>query len=160
MTDDQIAALCAGATPGPWEVDEEGGRSRQCGVLTDTRKADCDHIVLPGRSYLMLEDAEFIAAARTLVPDLLSRAQAAEARVAELELERKATWPRRLDRNERAERTDAAEAEVARLRAALAELGPREDHAYQCGIAFAKWRCSCEMDEHNAKVAAALEAKP
>lgn len=49
-----------------------------------------------------------------------------------------------------------AMAEVSRLRAALAELGPRED----CdGTCWARSRCRCNT-EHNAKVAAALKEKP
>lgn len=48
--------------------------------------------------------------------------------------------------------------EVARLRAALAELGPRGEEMCD-GYCWARTACDCHA-AHNAKVRAALEAKP
>ena len=60
----RLASASLAASPCPWEVDTDPrGGERHRGILTDTRKSDCDHVVLPGSSYLHDVDAQFIAAA-------------------------------------------------------------------------------------------------
>jgi len=64
-TDDEISALVEAATPGPWILSEPQGNwisPHICNTYGSLRA-----------------DAEFIAAARSLVPSLLARAQKAEA---------------------------------------------------------------------------------
>lgn len=73
---DALAALCNGATPGPW-------------VIRDGAIVDADKRVVARGPALgthsargAREDAEFIAAARAAVPALITRLRAAEARSA------------------------------------------------------------------------------
>jgi len=65
LSDEQIEALCEATTKGPWWFDGREVGAGSAGQL----------VAIPARR----EDAEFIAAARTLVPSLLERAQKAEA---------------------------------------------------------------------------------
>jgi hypothetical protein len=79
-SDDEIRALIDAATPGPWEM-QPGGiilgppRNRESLAAWVVQLVDLIHDA----------DAEFIAAARDLVPALLERAQRAEARLAAVE---------------------------------------------------------------------------
>lgn len=80
MTDEELAALCAKATPGPWESVIHGGHYRT--------RSTMDTALIAARTYGDslgdLADAAFIAAARTAIPELLKRAQTAEAALAKV----------------------------------------------------------------------------
>lgn len=76
LTDEKIEALVAAATPGPWDVD----RFQRWGIWQVVAPASDGH---PDFQRTVAEriqerDAEFIAAARDLVPALLARARKAE----------------------------------------------------------------------------------
>jgi hypothetical protein len=76
MTDEEIRALLADVTPGPWRItpDEEG----EPALCVEGQGFD---ICTAWGGYNAGEaDARFIAASRDLVPALLARAEAAEAR--------------------------------------------------------------------------------
>jgi hypothetical protein len=75
MTDDEIRAMLADVTPGPWRItpDEEG----EPALCIEGQGFD---ICTAWGGYNAGEaDARFIAASRDLVPALLARAEAAEA---------------------------------------------------------------------------------
>lgn len=72
MTDEEIEKLCAEATPGPWKaVRAVGGY----GAIVEPSDSGLDSISC---DYIAQQDADFISAARTLVPELLERARRAE----------------------------------------------------------------------------------
>lgn len=88
-TRDQIRALADAATPGPWTPCTEGWATISSGsdsVIHAYHPRDCCHEC--GEPYDMepgvaigVEDLEFIAAARTAVPQLLDQLDQAEARI-------------------------------------------------------------------------------
>jgi hypothetical protein len=84
---DAVEALCAAATPGPWTVEEDSevwelyaGRDRRHHGL---KLAKCMKRDQPYAEYWPQPgDAAFIAAARTLVPQLVARCRELESELA------------------------------------------------------------------------------
>jgi hypothetical protein len=168
MTDDEIDKLCREATPGPWRVGANGSAIRADREHDDRIIAQAHPRVFakldPGVMAEWVDNAEFIAAARTLVPELhaevrrlreqhlanVRRDGELRERIALLEQERTALveGARRL-----AEERD-------RLRVALADLGPKSHSAGCLGVRGWGGGCVCGADDNNARVAAALEVKP
>ncbi|WP_205879611.1 hypothetical protein [Mycobacterium paragordonae] len=113
MPDDIIAraeAALEGVTDGPW-VAEYSGEQGNCVIPHDaqsTREAVCTtHL------YYQVADAEFIAAARTLVPALAAELEAARAEAAQW----KSLWQQNTENAAEAMRErDEARAEVERLK--------------------------------------------
>lgn len=70
-TDDEIRALCEAATPGPWVQNGRNG--------VHTPRGSCVALSHGADGASPEHDAEFIAAARSLVPSLLARVEAAQA---------------------------------------------------------------------------------
>lgn len=84
-TDEEIRKLCDAATPGPWndEIDYDPSEAiTRVAVVRDevavSQVAECFDST-PWRDAQCIANAQFIAAARAIVPELLARAQKAEA---------------------------------------------------------------------------------
>lgn len=79
LTLEEIEALCAEATPGPWEISQRGSVVGPQAIPHDNptmnRMLVCDEV--------SAEDAAFITAARTLVPALRDRVRELEAALQE-----------------------------------------------------------------------------
>ena len=86
LTDREITdalALCEAATPGPWAYETPLPPAGATEVHWPVSLADDD--VMPVCDYIRLEDARFIAAARTGWPKALEEVQRLRAQVADLE---------------------------------------------------------------------------
>jgi hypothetical protein len=68
MTIEEIKARAAAATPGPWKSKINGNTVRSYGIISQTRKI-CSAIST------LTADAEFIAHARTDIPDLIAEVE-------------------------------------------------------------------------------------
>lgn len=114
-TRDQLRALADAATPGPWTPCTEGWAtisSSSDSVIHAYHPRDCCHEC--GEPYDMepgvaigVEDLEFIAAARTAVPQLLDQLDAAEQRIRDLTQEVKDERGAALDQMEQVRIRDA-----------------------------------------------------
>lgn len=87
-TDEQIRALCDAATPLPWYANVDDLVGGWCVQNVDLPASQVNRIDTPHARYIADfvmtdDDAEFIAASRSLVSVLLARAVAAEAQLAE-----------------------------------------------------------------------------
>lgn len=115
-SDDEIRALCDAATPGPWRREGDWIDAGEYDQVIAPDRVECMSHCYGGSSRIDVEaaDLEFIAAARSLVPELLDRAVRAEAE------------------------RDAALAKVAAVRDELRAEG--EAHAVQYGAADQRFR--------------------
>lgn len=124
MTDDLIArakAALEGVTVGPWTADSESyGAWGHMILQQDNQLTDIAEMVV------YRADANFIAAARQLVPDLIAALEARDARIAELERDVAAALRREDDANIAAfghlRCAVAAEARVKVLEDALTDI--------------------------------------
>lgn len=127
---DELEALAAAATPGPWEPKVVSGDAACYHNPGSRLRLNTNQSwavgPLPHRCGLQAQhDAAFIAAARTAVPELITRVR--EAQTAAAELERQFDHERTLRRQ--------AEEEVARLRALIAEQDDEDCLCLACGAA-------------------------
>lgn len=126
MTSDEIKRLrelANAATPGPWTHEQ---------TLTPSGEVHCDIVRTPGAATLAFDgyggdadfyehDAAFIAAARTALPALLDRCEAAEA---EVERWQRETAGAKASRDYSREQYGTARAEIEDLRATLLGVQP------------------------------------
>lgn len=144
MTEDELTAaeaLCDGATPRPWSVMEHADWN----VLCETGRRV---VIASGNDLRDLgnpedrNNAAFIAAARTLLPQALAEVRRLQGQLGRTRQQRNLTeeaaagW---------ADRAEAAEAETARLRAALDKYGSHHDatcEPWQGGPGT----CTCGLD--------------
>jgi hypothetical protein len=115
FTDEEIRALCEQATEGPWWANEPG----QCcqGPCITNEHGSGIHGILG----ILPKDQAFIAAARSLVPSLLDRAQAAERALDALHAYYETEISRLANaRVEEKRRADTAEVAIQRVRDAVA----------------------------------------
>ncbi len=124
MTSDELNALdalCAAATPGPWS----SASQREDGATFDWYWVEAPTNGNVTSDHLDMDDATFIAAARTALPALIAEVRRLRDMVADL-----TTWRDRHDDVKQAcQRAEAAEADRNRLRAALSEARSNMGHS-------------------------------
>ena len=141
MSDEMIERACAldaAASPGPWAIESAG--------LMDACRARVIALLPSDPDAQDEADQEFMAASRTLVPDLASALLAERERAEEAE-RRAVEWHEAYESaDDRAKvavmRAEAAEARVASLEAALRRYGR---HGMFCASLDASGPCDCGL---------------